>query len=98
MIGKLNWQLQTNSLLLQGDLDRDTLLPLWQQRNKLLTDIDCIDVTQLHRVDSAGLALLVHLIHFKSQQQNIKLAISGISDQLATLIKLYNLPGRDLTH
>ncbi|EGY29376.1 hypothetical protein Rin_00006420, partial [Candidatus Regiella insecticola 5.15] len=46
---------------------------------------------QLQRVDSAGLALLVHLIHFKSQQQNIKLAISGISDQLATLIKLYNL-------
>lgn len=88
MIGKLNWQLNINSLLLQGDLDRDTLLPLWQQRNKLLTDIDCIDVTQLQRVDSAGLALLVH---FKSQQQNIKLAISVISDQLATLIKLYNL-------
>ncbi|EGY29375.1 hypothetical protein Rin_00006570, partial [Candidatus Regiella insecticola 5.15] len=44
MIGKLNWQLQTNSLLLQGDLDRDTLLPLWQQRNKMITDIDCIDV------------------------------------------------------
>lgn len=90
MTAQLSWQLRQNILLLQGDLNRETLLPLWQQSGALLVGIRCINVAQLQRVDSSGLALLVHLQQ-RSHQHGTTLTISGISEQLATLVKLYNL-------
>ncbi|WP_367680348.1 lipid asymmetry maintenance protein MlaB [Candidatus Fukatsuia anoeciicola] len=87
---KLDWELQQNILLLRGNLNHKTLLPLWQQSHTLLVGINFIDVTQLQRVDSSGLALLVHLQQ-RSYQHGTTLTISGISEQLKTLIKLYNL-------
>ncbi len=44
------------------ELDRDTLLALWQARDSAMAGITTIDVAALDRVDSAGLALLVHLL------------------------------------
>lgn len=86
----LDWQSQQQILVLQGELSRETLLPLWQQREVLLADKIRIDVAQLERVDSSGLALLVHL-HEQQRLRGIELTISGISDRLRTLIVLYNL-------
>lgn len=92
MAGELSWQSQQDTLVLQGELDRETLLPLWQQRAVLLADKAHIDVSQLQRVDSSGLALLVHFRELQSQR-GVVLNIIGASDRLETLIELYNLQG-----
>lgn len=90
MRGKLQIESLPRYLILSGCLDRETLLPLWQQRENLLRGVKCIDVAQLSHVDSSGLALLVHLRNTASTQ-GTALQIFGITDRLRTLIKLYNL-------
>jgi len=86
----LSWQREASTLLLKGELDRDTLLGLWQQRDTLIKDVDIIDVAALERVDSSGLALLVHLREI-ARAQGITPRFAGISDKLQSLITLYNL-------
>lgn len=86
----LRWQRNASTLLLSGELDRDTLLSLWQQRETLIKDVDVINVAALDRVDSAGLALLVHLREM-ARAQGTTPRFSGISDKLQSLITLYNL-------
>ncbi|MDL4912716.1 MAG: lipid asymmetry maintenance protein MlaB [Enterobacterales bacterium endosymbiont of Blomia tropicalis] len=86
----LRWQRNASTLLLSGELDRDTLLSLWQQRETLIKDVDVINVAALDRVDSAGLALLVHLREI-ARAQGTTPRFSGISDKLQSLITLYNL-------
>lgn len=61
MSRKLQWQQQATALRLSGMLDHESLLPLWEQRNTVMQGISEIDLSGLERVDSAGLALLVHL-------------------------------------
>ncbi len=61
MSASLNWQKEGKILSFQGTLDRETLLPVWQQRKALLADINIIDISQLDHIDSTGLALFVHL-------------------------------------
>ena len=86
----LRWQRDASTLSLYGELNRDTLLALWQQRDTLIDKAEIIDVSGLARVDSAGLALLVHLRE-EASQQGVTLTIEGITDRLSTLIALYNL-------
>ncbi|SLM61496.1 MULTISPECIES: lipid asymmetry maintenance protein MlaB [Dickeya] len=90
MADALRWRQQNNTLSLEGTLDRHTLLPLWQQRTALLKDCHSLDVSGVEHVDSAGLALLVHVYH-QQTQQGATLAITGVSDRLRTLVQLYNL-------
>ncbi|MGE6472644.1 lipid asymmetry maintenance protein MlaB [Serratia proteamaculans] len=90
MTTALSFESQQQTLILRGELDRETLLPLWEQRDTLLADKTVLDVTQLQRVDSSGLALLVHLRE-QQRQRGVELKISGVSDRLKTLITLYNL-------
>ncbi|WP_145513302.1 lipid asymmetry maintenance protein MlaB [Yersinia massiliensis] len=90
MANELSWHSEQDTLVLQGELDRETLLPLWQQREVLLADKTHIDVSQLQRVDSSGLALLVHFRELRIKQ-GTSLTITGVSDRLSTLIELYNL-------
>ncbi|WP_380179835.1 lipid asymmetry maintenance protein MlaB [Kalamiella sp. sgz302252] len=87
---QLNWRIEANQLHLAGELERETLLPLWQQREKVMTQIDTIDVSALERVDSAGLALLVHLRQIVLQQGKNP-SFTGVTDKLRSLIALYNL-------
>ncbi|MGV3345624.1 lipid asymmetry maintenance protein MlaB [Enterobacteriaceae bacterium LUAb1] len=84
---RLNWNSDNRTLHLQGELMSETLLPLWQQRDELLNHCQDIDVSALSRVDSAGVALLVHFRHFKTPA----IEISGRTAQLDALIILYNL-------
>lgn len=51
-----------DKLLLVGELDQDVLNPLWDARVEAMKGVTCIDLSQVSRVDTGGLALLVHLI------------------------------------
>lgn len=85
----LTWEQNGKTLILTGELDRDTLPAFWQQRNQLLKGINSINVSQLSHIDSTGLAMFVRL---KSEQQSEnKLVFEGISERFKTLIRLYKL-------
>ncbi|QKJ85472.1 phospholipid transport system transporter-binding protein [Paramixta manurensis] len=90
MTGQLRWHVEGQTLCLQGELDRETLISLWQQRETVMKQIDIIDVSALERVDSAGLALLVHLRQMAQQPGKTPL-FNGVTDKLHSLITLYNL-------
>lgn len=90
MADHLSWQVEAKTLYLRGELDRETLLGLWQQRETAMQNIETIDVSGLQRVDSSGLALLVHLRQI-AQQQGVTPVFSGVTDKLHSLITLYNL-------
>ncbi|KPD04472.1 lipid asymmetry maintenance protein MlaB [Moellerella wisconsensis] len=94
MTQTLSWQrhdnIQGHVLRLAGELDRETLLAFWQQRDALLVDIAAIDVSGLTRVDSTGLAMFVRLQGELSAVGH-KVQITGISDNFNTLIELYGL-------
>ncbi len=90
MAEPLRWRAEAQTLHLSGELDQETVLALWPQRETVMKQIDTIDVADLQRVDSAGLAFLVHLCQI-SRQQGITLGFTGISDKLHSLITLYNL-------
>ncbi|WP_067705977.1 MULTISPECIES: lipid asymmetry maintenance protein MlaB [unclassified Erwinia] len=86
----LSWQVTARQLHLSGELERETLLALWAERESVMKQVDIIDVSALDRVDSAGLALLVHLRQIALGQGNT-LHFTGITDKLHSLITLYNL-------
>lgn len=90
MTDGLHWTSQGETLLLAGPLDRESLLPLWQQRDLLLRGKRVLDLSGLARVDSAGLALLTHLYQ-QQQDATEDFILVGASDRLRTLIALYNL-------
>lgn len=89
MIEPLSWQIEATTLILKGVLHRDTLLLLWQQYETITQQTNTIDISALSLVDSAGLALLVHMRQHIQQQRTAQ--FSGISDKLFSLISLYNL-------
>ncbi|MTD27880.1 lipid asymmetry maintenance protein MlaB [Erwinia sorbitola] len=98
MSDQLRWEVETDNLRLFGELERETLLPLWQQRDAVMQWVETIDVSGLERVDSGGLALLVHLRQIAIKRGKVPQFI-GITDKLSSLITLYNLQkiitGRD---
>ena len=91
MSDSLNWRIENGTVAFDGDLNRETLLPFWKQWQKILTsDIHTLNVAHLVRVDSAGLAMLIHLLADVTQRpQSLKLA--GMTEKLQTLAALYNL-------
>ncbi|OON39203.1 anti-sigma B factor antagonist [Izhakiella australiensis] len=86
----LSWTSTGGRLALTGRLNHETLLPLWQQRDELVKGVSQLDVSGLDQVDTAGLALLVHLRE-AAVKQNVTLQVTGITDRLRSLISLYNL-------
>lgn len=91
MVSQLNWQREDQILKLEGELNSETLLPLWQQRQEVVSGVTVFDVSGLTRVDTAGLALLIHLIGQAKQQGN-EIELRQMSENLHTLVQLYNLP------
>lgn len=91
MAQALSWQQNGEVLTLAGELSSVTLQPLWKQRQEVLSGVSVVDVRALTRVDTAGLALLIHLIG-EAKEQGHSVRIRRMSDKLATLAALYNLP------
>ena len=87
----LHWQCKESTLSLQGELVHNSLADLWQQRHQVLSGIRTVDLSQLSRVDSAGLALLVHFT--ASYEAKDPLILQGVPPALRSLIVLYNLQG-----
>ena len=97
----LKWDLIQNNdkraLQLSGELSRNTLLPLWQQRASFLSEklanqstIE-FDLTNIKRIDSAGFALLCDFLHDCEQLPNKKVRLINPPEQLLTLADLVNL-------
>ena len=61
MSESLSWMQTGDTLALSGELDQDVLLPLWEMREEAVKGITCIDLSRVSRVDTGGLALLLHL-------------------------------------
>lgn len=91
MTEQLSWTRDGDRLALHGELDQDFLVPLWDARKEATLGVSVIDLGDLRRVDTAGLALLVHLVELiRSQGRTVTL--EGVSEKLTTLKGLYNLP------
>ena len=97
----LKWDLIQNNdkiaLQLSGELSRNMLLPLWQQRASFLSEklanqstIE-FDLTNIKRIDSAGFALLCDFLHDSEQLPNKKVRLINPPEQLLTLADLVNL-------
>ncbi len=88
---QLSWEREGSTLVLAGELDGDTVQSLWQVRGQVMPGVKAFDLAKLTRVDTAGLALLIHLVAL-AREQGGDLILQGASDKLQTLVKLYNLP------
>ena len=86
-----SWMQTGDTLALSGELDQDVLLPLWEMREEAVKGITCIDLSRVSRVDTGGLALLLHLIDLAKKQGN-NVTLQGVNDKVYTLANLYNLP------
>ena len=91
MTPQLSWAREGERLVLQGELDQDVLNPLWNARQDAMKGASCIDLRAVSRVDTAGVALLIHLIA-QGKTQGHQVTLEGISENLQTLAALYNLP------
>ena len=99
----LHWESQVNdgkmTLQLSGELSRNTLLSLWQQRASFLLEgqldgqMIVWDLSQITRIDSAGFALLCDFLQHnqtlltKAQRQ----ILQNPPSQLLTLADLFGL-------
>ncbi|SEL51529.1 phospholipid transport system transporter-binding protein [Kosakonia sacchari] len=91
MTPQLSWSRDGENLTLQGELDQDVLNPLYNARVEAMKGVTCIDLQGVTRVDTAGVALLIHLIA-EGKKQGAAISLAGMSDSVATLAALYNLP------
>ena len=97
MTQQLTWTREGERLSLQGELEQDVLNSLWEARVQAMQGVSVIDLSALSRVDTAGVALLVHLIA-EARQQGQSVTLAGVSDKVVTLAQLYNLPANALPH
>ncbi|WES67900.1 lipid asymmetry maintenance protein MlaB [Superficieibacter sp. HKU1] len=87
----LSWTREGDRLALAGELDQDVLNPLWEAREEAMRGVTRIDLSQISRVDTGGLALLIHLVALAKHQGNT-VSLDGVNEKVYTLAQLYNLP------
>ncbi|WP_368528499.1 lipid asymmetry maintenance protein MlaB [Enterobacter cloacae] len=97
MSQQLSWSREGETLKLSGELDQDLLNPLWDKRYDAMQGVTLIDLSGVTRVDTAGVALLAHLIAV-GKKQGATVMLHGASDNVVTLAQLYNLPQDVLPH
>ena len=97
MSQQLRWSREGETLRLSGELDQDLLNPLWDKRQEAMQGVTLIDLTDVTRVDTAGIALLAHLVAV-GKKQGATVTLHGASDNVVTLAQLYNLPQDVLPH
>jgi len=88
----VNWQeVSTNTIMLSGELSQrsvESLLPVAPRFNTYDSELN-IELSQLVKVDSAGLAFLIELQEYATQH-NFALTFSGLTSALEKLVSLYN--------
>lgn len=99
----LHWESDQNddkiTLRLKGELSRNTLLPLWQQRDSFLSERKTEkpdvhwDLSQVTRIDSAGFALLCDFLRHNQMRlaNERKQILQNPPTQLLTLADLFGL-------
>ncbi|MDC2825321.1 lipid asymmetry maintenance protein MlaB [Rodentibacter pneumotropicus] len=98
---RLNWDLIQNNdkiaLRFSGELSRNTLLALWQQRASFLSEAKLNqsviewDLTGVTKIDSAGFALLCDFLYDSKKLPNKMVRLVNPPQQLLTLADLVNL-------
>ncbi len=63
----------------------------WDKRHEAMQGVTVIDLTDVTRVDTAGVALLAHLVAV-GKKQGASVTLRGASENVVTLAQLYNLP------
>lgn len=84
-MSRITTEKQQDILYLKGELDAHSLSNIWSIQNTLLKEVKKIDVAQLIRVDSSGLATLVYFCN------KYNVTLDSVNPQLLTLIALYDL-------
>ncbi len=87
------WQVKTPELAeLSGTLDRDKVPLLWKELKQWQVTTNQTEVSLQHvdRIDSAGMAMLIHLIEH-AKKQNCHIMLSFVPEQLRTLFQLSNI-------
>ncbi|WP_133405471.1 STAS domain-containing protein [Parashewanella tropica] len=80
-----------DSCVLSGRLSREEVVALWTKRKSLLSSqVNQLDLSELNYIDSSGIAFLFHLVE-QQKQNNLILLLVNPSQQLQSLIALYNL-------
>lgn len=82
----------TNDYALSGALDRDEVPALWAVIKQWQPESEkvVVSLSEVKRVDSAGMAMLIHLIEH-AKIKNCHIMLSFVPEQLLTLFKLSNV-------
>lgn len=85
-------QLDNGNYRLFGALDRDTVPSFWQSRMTWLPKESHVnlDLCSVRRIDSAGMAMLLHL-HQQLLERKQSLSLYNVPSQLAMLLQLSNI-------
>lgn len=76
---------EDNEYDLQGNLTYDTVPDLFKRNSRAISGSVILNLSQVERVDSAGLALLVEW-SCQARERGEKLVLKNVPDQLKSLI------------
>jgi phospholipid transport system transporter-binding protein len=83
----IDWKNQDGVCWLAGELSKNTASQLWHNRRQLLRDTDILDLGDISKVDSAGVALLIALTAW-AKQEGRDLKLSNPNENLLTLARV----------
>ncbi len=82
-----DWALNGDELILSGILDKYSGVELWNNRQKFIKSAINIQLSDLEKTDSAGLATLIAL-YKEAKQKNIPMKIQGAPQQLLDIAEV----------
>lgn len=98
-MNECQWLKKASGYALSGELTRDTVPALWATiQDWKPTNSECeVSLEETHRVDSAGMAMLIHLIQH-AKNSNCHIMLSFVPEQLRTLFQLSNIETMLVNH
>ncbi|WED26364.1 lipid asymmetry maintenance protein MlaB [Vibrio sp. DW001] len=98
-MSECQWQANANGYALSGELTRDSVPSVWVDiQGWTPTQSECeVSLEQTHRIDSAGMAMLIHLIQH-AKNSNCHIMLSFVPEQLRTLFQLSNIETMLVNH
>ncbi|MCE9679972.1 STAS domain-containing protein [Shewanella sp. AS1] len=87
----LQFNVEQTQCYLSGHLSQQAVVELWPNVDNLLDNkVESLDLGGIESSDSAGVALLLHLMALK-RRTGVTLMMQGAPSQLQKLIDLYDL-------